>query len=900
MSYISKRPCLPTFSAQVSGQDFKDYWSGARESTASSMSGRHFGHYKAASKNTYLTILHASFVNVASTTGLALSRWQKGLTVMLEKVAGNIKVDKLRAILLMEADFNFLNKLIFGKRLIQAVTTNHRLPRELYGGLNNRSAQEVAVNRRLSLDLFRLRRCNGAIAGVDATQCYDRIVHSLVSMLAQNEGAPLSTMRTMLSALQNMNYYLRTKFGESNCSYGGAQREPFQGTAQGNGASPAMWIMVSMYLVLLMHDVGLVTTLTSAITGLSISFLGFLFVDDTDIVVIGNNRDTPQSIRGRLQKTNTHWNGILRVTGGALKKEKCYWYLADFVWINGKCSLSYQIPEPVHITNDVGVLEEISYKLPHEATEAVGVWQDLTGSCTKQLEVLIDNIRATHSSHAKLPLPRHLCWIALKQAIWKSIDYVLPATTFTKEECLTLSKELYRPLISRLGCNRNFPLALRYNPPCLMGLGLYNPFWEQGFAKLEILLSNGHCDNITRHLIQSTIEQHQLAVGSLTPILSLPFSQYSHLTDSSWVTSVWEFLEYAKIQVKNNDLPQLLPLRENDVAIMQALHQHNTLTRMEEVSINRVRCHLEVLTLADIATGDGLRICEDYMQGVKSTTTSRYEWQKERPCNQDFKVWRKYIPSLLTSSHVLHKPLGRWTASPHKEWEWFYCPTSDRVCRKVESGWKVYRRSTEATRLHPIYITSGATISIQTSLQFTTVRTLSSTMVEFEGSVSSIRPLHQPSPDCRKVPPSLRWQTHDFWILQQSNITDWTAMSWILPGLHSHSLLAVCDGSFQPSLTITGIAAAWVIESPSSPTQLKGVCQSEAPLADPYRAELMGIYSLLSAIYFIELSCPSYTSGLLKVGCDNKAAGTKSMIDDLKVSCKHKHMDLVKANRVLI
>ena len=37
-----------------------------------------------------------------------------------------------------------------------------------------------------------------------------------------------------------------------------------------------------------MHDVGLVTTLTTAITGLSISFLGFLFVDDTDIVVIGN------------------------------------------------------------------------------------------------------------------------------------------------------------------------------------------------------------------------------------------------------------------------------------------------------------------------------------------------------------------------------------------------------------------------------------------------------------------------------------------------------------------------------------------------------------------------------------------------------------------------------------
>ena len=118
------------------------------------MSGRHFGHYKAASKNTYLASLHASFINVASTTGIALSRWQKGLTVMLEKVAGNIKVDKLRAILLMEAEFNFLNKLIFGNRLIQAVTANHRLPKELYGGLNNQSAQEVAINRRLLLDLL--------------------------------------------------------------------------------------------------------------------------------------------------------------------------------------------------------------------------------------------------------------------------------------------------------------------------------------------------------------------------------------------------------------------------------------------------------------------------------------------------------------------------------------------------------------------------------------------------------------------------------------------------------------------------------------------------------------------------------------------------------------------------
>ena len=37
---------------------------------------------------------------------------------MLEKLKGNINVDKLRAILLMEADYNFLNKRLIGRRLL--------------------------------------------------------------------------------------------------------------------------------------------------------------------------------------------------------------------------------------------------------------------------------------------------------------------------------------------------------------------------------------------------------------------------------------------------------------------------------------------------------------------------------------------------------------------------------------------------------------------------------------------------------------------------------------------------------------------------------------------------------------------------------------------------------------
>ena len=73
-------------------------------STASSFSGRHFGHYAAAARSDALSEVHAQHLVLITKTGAAPNRWSKGLSVMLEKVAGVAVVTKLCAILLMEAD----------------------------------------------------------------------------------------------------------------------------------------------------------------------------------------------------------------------------------------------------------------------------------------------------------------------------------------------------------------------------------------------------------------------------------------------------------------------------------------------------------------------------------------------------------------------------------------------------------------------------------------------------------------------------------------------------------------------------------------------------------------------------------------------------------------------------
>ena len=206
---------------------------------------------------------------------------------MLEKIPGVIKVEKLRAILLMEADFNFLNKLHFGHRLMKQCEENNRFPQELYGSRENMSAGEVAVNRRLVIDNFKLLRRSGAIAGVDAAQCYDRIVHSMSSLLCQKEGMQITPILVMFGVIQQMKYFLRTSFGDSTSSYGGKQPIPFQGSCQGNGASPALWLIISMYLVLIMRKQGHISEFYTAYSGLSLILVGFLFVDDTDLVILG-------------------------------------------------------------------------------------------------------------------------------------------------------------------------------------------------------------------------------------------------------------------------------------------------------------------------------------------------------------------------------------------------------------------------------------------------------------------------------------------------------------------------------------------------------------------------------------------------------------------------------------
>ena len=72
---------------------------------------------------------------------------------MLKKQKGIFQVNKLQAMLLMEADFNFINGLMYAKHMMEWTEYNHWIPCELYGSHRNHEATEITMNHHLIADI---------------------------------------------------------------------------------------------------------------------------------------------------------------------------------------------------------------------------------------------------------------------------------------------------------------------------------------------------------------------------------------------------------------------------------------------------------------------------------------------------------------------------------------------------------------------------------------------------------------------------------------------------------------------------------------------------------------------------------------------------------------------------
>jgi len=163
--------------------DFQKYWQWVDERTLSSFRGVMFSHYKAAASHSMLSAMHAAYLTAYARKGIPLKRWGIGLTVLLEKIIKNNFVHKLRAICLLEADFNWMNKIIFAKRMIGTALEENLIPGECFSkrGSNRISAVMTKI---FICDKAHIHHHNAIFEGCNFADCYDRIEHSVAGIIS--------------------------------------------------------------------------------------------------------------------------------------------------------------------------------------------------------------------------------------------------------------------------------------------------------------------------------------------------------------------------------------------------------------------------------------------------------------------------------------------------------------------------------------------------------------------------------------------------------------------------------------------------------------------------------------------------------------------------------------------
>jgi len=314
----------------ITRQDWQAYWIKADERTSSSASGLHFGHCKAATSSKYLSHYRAAKTTVALTLGSPFDRWKRGVTVMLEKERGVNLVSKLRAILLMEADFNAANKMIFGNRMLSSVRANSLMPEEIFSE-KGCTAVDGTLAKVLFYDISRQFRKPAAIASVDASNCFDRICHAMTSLVFKSVGVPQSAVTAMLGAIAEMKFFLRTAFGDSEQFAGGGIEYKTRGMCQGNGAAPDAWGVVSITILKAHNRRHSGASFLCPISATRKNVAGILFVDDTDLMHIDMTKPTLDTdIHYKMEASIHNWGRLLLATGGALKREKCSYTLISY------------------------------------------------------------------------------------------------------------------------------------------------------------------------------------------------------------------------------------------------------------------------------------------------------------------------------------------------------------------------------------------------------------------------------------------------------------------------------------------------------------------------------------------------------------------------------------------
>ncbi len=726
-------------STTISTTDWVAGWKKMRESTASAPGG-HYGHYKTAAVVSTLpedhpdycpTLAHiyAIMWSLPLKHGFAPTRWRKCIDAILEKIPGQPRIEKLRIIMLYEADFNFVLKLVWGRRLVRHAEVYRCLGTENKGSRSGYQTTDALLEKLFLYEYARLTRTSLITVDNDAKSCYDRILKPLAMIACIALGLPVLAAAMHNRTHHGMEHSIRTRHGTLR-PYMGTDEVPLEGTGQGSGASPAIWLLYSVSLLRAFQQFTPGMSVSSPFESLLVTILAIFYVDDGMPGVSDSQEDQASPLELLLlqaEQATQSWERLLFASGGALEMSKCFAYVVYWDLSEGKhrLLLPHEIPGGEQTGEQTRGPIKLSYGETSQVKHALetvspwigrrtlgvriapaGTWQDEFAFRRAQSRELALKIAGS-------VLSRETARLGYYMMVRPKLEYPLAVTQFTQSECDAITSPVIRVCLSKMGYNCNSPKEVIYGPKELFGFGIHDYYIEQGIRQLTALVGHIRQDSETGRMMRIELQWCQVQAGTAKHLLGDPSDQIDYI-ETCWIMSIRDFLRTYGLKVELSVTPIQTIQCINDEFIMDAFKARGGCTATELQRLNACRMYLQISRVSDITSADGKFLRQEVLVGTNSTPYhSNTKWPRQsRPPKSWWILWKKKLQGVFSTngvSSVLRHALGAWyTTANLTDWDVLYSGMSGRAelfCRQKEGDYKVYTAS-EASRGRHHYVPS--------------------------------------------------------------------------------------------------------------------------------------------------------------------------------------------------
>lgn len=886
------------------------------EKTSSSASLRHIGHHKASLEDMTLVLMHATMMSMAYKYGFSFDRWKTVVDVMLPKEEGLVYWHCMRIIRLCETDFNQSLAITFARPMGHFLEDNAVYPEMQYGSRDGQMCISAVLNKVLTFDIVRLQRCLMAVEEKDAVGCYDRVIQVLPSLYLQHMGVSEEAITAVCRTFDETRHLVKTSYGTSTKTYEGTSSTPLYGAGQGTTVGPFFWLIM-FCLIYDSFDLTLKgIQFTSACRQIQAERYGNAFVDDTQFGVTALPSVTDEELTSEaqeaqeaqiiegLQKLGQQYEWLLLATGGALNLKKCHWILIAWRWVHGKAYIApiKEAPGSLLLTSGYSTeVEEVPRFEPGASYRTLGVHLTVTGSM-KKAQALLRNYSTVFAGHlGSANLTRCEAYFAYTLYFYPKILYSVPVSTFTKKDCTYLQAPAISAFLSNIGLNQHTARSIVHGPEAYGGLQLPDTYADQGIGQLRLFLGHLRRRDPTSKLIMIAISYLQLRVGSKPFFLNLPYTKYAGWVEKTWLTSLWQFLHIAKLQL-DGPFVGISEKRQGDAFLTTEFIYHGFCKSDLEL-INQCRLYHQVITVSDIASADGKSIDHQYTTNERhKDRQSTLQWPSQGcPSKAAWSVWNKALAHLL-DKNKLQQPVGGWIHKPHQEWHWKVRLTDNSLYHLVDREWWRFRpiaviQAVTREDTKPWYDLSAGQLSAAPEGPSIAAATF---LLTFEGGdvfcIVASAAFPEFEPECHPytvnmsisddipLPADIPFSSQVATFLLMTNASPYFArlIGPILPpqeadlvdignNIVDGTLLLCSDGSFDPWQSIG--CHAWVFADILGNILLQGAgpIDGQPDQVSVYRAELGGItanlYLLAVIIKLMELK-----EGSVTLYCDNKSA----------------------------